>query len=94
MILSRILLMMIGLLYLTHCQLGETQKRIDSQASASSFYVEKISGSFVSESFNENISIPKDRTYQFSVCLKDLKKNKAITNHPFLIEEIKETLTT
>lgn len=86
----KILLTAMSLIALTNCNLPDTQKRQDAANSASSFFVEKLSGNFTSEKFHDDISIPKERVYTFKACLKDLKKSKAITNHPFLIEEINQ----
>lgn len=83
------------LLFLTQCNLPGTQKRDDiGSQSVSSFYVEKLSGNYISESFAKEISIPNQRTYTFKACLKDLKKSKPVINHPFFISETNQDLKT
>lgn len=81
------------ILFLTQCHLPSTQKREDlGTTSVSSFYVEKLSGNFLSEALETEISIPKQRTFAFKACLKDLKKSKPVINHPFFLEELKQEL--
>ena len=95
MLLFRIVGLISTIIFLTQCNLPGTQKREDGGSqSVSSFYVEKLSGNFMSETFATEISIPKQRTYTFKACLKDLKKSKPIINHPFAIAEINQELKT
>lgn len=90
----KILFLISASLFLTHCNLPGTQKKDNSETSVSSFYVESLNGAYISESFLEEISIPKERTYTFKACLKDLKKSKPVVNHPFYIQEINQEIKT
>lgn len=83
-----------SLLFLSACNLPDTQKRADGSDSQGSFFADEVSGSFLSESFLEDISLPKERVYAMKVCLRDLKHSKPVLNHPFLIEETKQEVST
>ncbi len=82
------------MLALSACNLPDTQKRSDGSDSQGSFFADDVSGSFLNETFQEDISLPKQRVYLMKVCLRDLKHSKPILNHPFLIEELKQEVKT
>lgn len=86
----KLIALLFAVLLLTQCHMPSTQKREGTSDNISTFYIEKITGKFVSESFRSEISIPKERTFNFNLCLKDLKKSKPVINHPFYIEEINQ----
>jgi hypothetical protein len=81
-------------LFLSACNLPDTQKRKDGGDAQGSFFADEVSGTLLNEKFQEDISLPKERTYAMKVCIRDLKHSKPVINHPFKIEEIeKETST-
>lgn len=87
-------LTLISIFFLTGCNLPDTQKRDDNNDAQGSFFADEVSGSLFSETFQEDISLPKERTYLMKVCLRDLRHSKPVLNHPFLIEELNQELKT
>lgn len=95
MSLSRMaLLATTSLFFLVGCNLPDTQKRTDSGDVQGSFFADEVSGSLLNEVLQEHISLPKERTYLMKVCIRDLKHSKPVLNHPFLIEELNQDVTT
>jgi hypothetical protein len=87
-------LSLVSILFLVGCNLPDTQKRTDSGDAQGSFYAEEVTGILVSESLDEDISLPKERLYLMKTCIRDLRHSKAVLNHPFLIEELNQEVKT
>lgn len=87
-------LSLIPLLFLAGCNLPDTQKRTDGGDAQGSFFADEVSGSLLNETLQEHISLPKERTYLMKVCIRDLRHSKPVLNHPFLIEELNQEITT
>lgn len=87
-------LSLVSILFLAGCNLPDTQKRTDGNDAQGSFFADEVSGSLLNETFQEDISLPKERIYLMKVCIRDLRHSKPVLNHPFLIEELKHEVKT
>lgn len=78
---------------LTACSLPKPQARLTEDGSAT-FYVDKASGELRADQDLDSFSLPKSRRYNFSVCLRDTGRSKAIQNQEFQIRETGDSVKT
>ena len=75
---SRILpVALMSLAGLSACSLPKPQARLTEDGSAT-FYVDKASGELRADQDLDSFSLPKSRRYNFSVCLRDTGRSKAM----------------
>ncbi len=79
-------------LVLSGCNLPEPKEARDSDGST--FAVSSFEGKVNSISINKKTGLPSANTYDYKVCLTDLRQNKPMIGHKFQIVEIEQDLST
>jgi hypothetical protein len=81
------------LLSLTACDIPKPQESQDEEGAT--FAIASFEGESLTVNLHPDFSIPVSNNYNFKACLTNLQqKNKSLTGHKFIIEEINKEVTT